>query len=58
MNRSTEIEEAMNIIDDCTLGLSNIAIDSWNIIYSYISHLEYIVQQMTTEEKRNIDDGK
>lgn len=58
MNRPTEIEEAMDVMDDCTLEFSNTSIDAWNIIYSYIVHLKYVIQQMIAEEERKIDDGK
>jgi hypothetical protein len=52
--RPKEIEKAMTTIDDYVLFSSNDAIEAWNIVYDYISSLEYTIQ-MTTE---SWDDGK
>lgn len=52
--RPIEIEEAMNTIDDYALFSSNDAIEAWNIVFEYISSLEYTIQMIT----ENWDDGK
>ena len=52
--RPKEIEKAMTTIDDYVLFSSNDTIEAWNIVYDYISSLEYTIQ-MTTE---SWDDGK
>lgn len=57
--RPKEIEEAMSNIDSYTLlDPTNTAIDAWDTVYDYITHLEYTIQNMLNAEERMSDDGK
>lgn len=56
MNRPTEIEEAINYLDD--FDSYDLYIEAWNTVYDYIEQLEETVQDLSNELERSYNDGK
>lgn len=56
MNRPTEIEEALEYLDD--FDSYDLYMEAWSTIYEYIEQLEETVQDLSAELARTYDDGK
>ena len=56
MNRPTEIEEALEYLDD--FDSYDLYMEAWSTIYEYIEQLEETVQDLSSELASIFDDGK